>query len=89
MNKLAAMGTGAFGPPPFVSTYGGWGRAAVIMDGPRLGTLPAGAYVPPTKKTPMPRSRPNSTTANSDRRGLLIPSPPRRTWQPTTGLSST
>ncbi len=29
---------------PFVSTYGGRGRGAVIMDGPRLTTLPPGEF---------------------------------------------
>jgi len=29
---------------PFVSTYGGTGRGAVIMDGPRLATLPPGEF---------------------------------------------
>jgi len=29
---------------PFVSTYGGRGRGAVIMDGPRLATLPPGEF---------------------------------------------
>jgi hypothetical protein len=39
IDKLAGMMQDVFGTPPFVSTYGGWGRAAVLMDGPRLREL--------------------------------------------------
>lgn len=42
LQKLAGMAGRTFGQRPFVSTYGGWGRAAVIMAGPRLETLPPG-----------------------------------------------
>src|SRR5207249_4555316 len=42
VDNLAGMAGRAFGREPFVSTYGGWGRAAVIVAGPRLGTLPPG-----------------------------------------------
>jgi hypothetical protein len=34
----------AFDQEPLVSTYGGWGRAAVIMGGPRLRGLPEGQF---------------------------------------------
>jgi hypothetical protein len=47
VQKLADMAGHAFNQEPLVSTYGGWGRAAVIMVGPRLKTLPPrefGAY---------------------------------------------
>ena len=44
VDKLAGMVKMAFGQDTFVSTYGGWGRAAVIMDGPRLGQLPKGTF---------------------------------------------
>jgi len=46
VQKLANMAGHAFNQQPFVSTYGGWGRAAVIMVGPRLKTLPAGVFGP-------------------------------------------
>src|SRR5207237_10482805 len=46
IDKLAGMVGQAFGEEPLISTYGGWGRAAVIMDGPRLRTLPAGQFGP-------------------------------------------
>jgi hypothetical protein len=46
VQKLANMAGHAFNQEPFVSTYGGWGRAAVIMVGPRLATLPPGKIGP-------------------------------------------
>lgn len=39
IEKLAGMMTDVFGTAPFVSTYGGWGRAAVLIGGPRLGEI--------------------------------------------------
>ncbi len=45
VEKLADMVGHAFdNQEPLVSAYGGWGRASVIMDGPRLKTLPAGMF---------------------------------------------
>jgi SAM-dependent methyltransferase len=44
VDKLAGMVRNAFGQDPLVSAYGGWGRAAVIMAGPRLSTLPPGRF---------------------------------------------
>ncbi|HCJ36675.1 MAG TPA: hypothetical protein DHV65_20580, partial [Ktedonobacter sp.] len=46
VQKLANMAGHAFNQEPLVSTYGGWGRAATIMVGPRLRTLPAGMFGP-------------------------------------------
>lgn len=47
VDKLVDMTGHAFNnQEPFVSTYGGWGRAAVIMVGPRLATLPSGSLGP-------------------------------------------
>ncbi|GHO85338.1 spermidine synthase [Dictyobacter formicarum] len=40
IQKLVDMVGHTFNQEPFVSTYGGWGRAAVIMAGPRLAMLP-------------------------------------------------
>ncbi|HZO73615.1 MAG TPA: hypothetical protein VFB60_15550 [Ktedonobacteraceae bacterium] len=57
VDKLAGMAGRAFNQDPLVSTYGGWGRAAVIMAGPRLASLPPGAFgtyhenPPPDNKT--------------------------------------
>ena len=82
VDKLAGMVGTVFRPDPLVSTYGGWGRAAVIMDGPRLATLPPG------RVRPVSRERTRQPATCGDRRGLLsradAPSPP-----PTTGPSST
>jgi SAM-dependent methyltransferase len=39
LRKLAGMLETAFGQPPYVVSYGGWGRAGVLVDGPRLQTL--------------------------------------------------
>ncbi|MEO6889901.1 MAG: spermidine synthase, partial [Ktedonobacteraceae bacterium] len=47
VEKLVDMVGHAFNnQEPLVSTYGGWGRSAVIMDGPRLNTLPPGMFGP-------------------------------------------
>jgi hypothetical protein len=39
LRKLAGMLETAFGQPPYVVSYGGWGRAGVLVNGPRLQTL--------------------------------------------------
>ena len=44
VQKLATMAGNAFHQQPLVTTYGGSGRAAAIMAGPRLATLPAGEF---------------------------------------------
>jgi len=41
IEKLAGMVSATFGRDSFVSTYGGQGRGAVIINGPRLTTSPA------------------------------------------------
>lgn len=46
VQKLANMAGHAFNQQPLVSTYGGWGRGAVIMVGPRLNTLKPGQFGP-------------------------------------------
>ena len=46
VEKLVNMVGASFHQEPLVSTYGGWGRAAVIMAGPRLATLPSGTFGP-------------------------------------------
>jgi hypothetical protein len=40
VDKLVNMAGHVFNHEPLVTTYGGWGRAAVIMEGSRLATLP-------------------------------------------------
>ena len=44
VQKLADMAGNAFNQQPLVTTYGGWGRAAAIMAGPRLATIPKGKF---------------------------------------------
>jgi len=57
VQKLSDMVGNAFHQQPLVTTYGGTGRAAAIMAGPRLATLPDGEFgmyheqpVPPNSK---------------------------------------
>ena len=58
VEKLANMAGHAFNQEPLVSTYGGWGRAAVIMVGPRLATLPPGKIGPYHEQNPNAPGRP-------------------------------
>ena len=44
VQKLSDMVGNAFHQQPLVTTYGGTGRAAAIMAGPRLATLPDGEF---------------------------------------------
>ena len=44
VQKLADMVGNVFHQQPLVTTYGGSGRAAAIIAGPRLATLPAGQF---------------------------------------------
>lgn len=46
VQKLSDMAGNAFQQQPLVTTYGGWGRAAAIIVGPRLATLPPGEFGP-------------------------------------------
>jgi spermidine synthase len=46
VHKLAGMAEAAFGAPPYVTTYGAIGRAAVVMAGPRLARLDPALDVP-------------------------------------------
>ncbi len=47
VEKLADMAGHAFNnQQPLVTTYAGWGDAAVIMEGPRLNTIPQGTFGP-------------------------------------------
>ena len=46
IEKLAGMVSSAFGRDSFVSTYGGQGRGAVIVNGPRLTELPPDQFGP-------------------------------------------
>ncbi|MBI4492893.1 MAG: spermidine synthase [Chloroflexi bacterium] len=44
--KLAGMLERAFGRSPYVTTYGGWGKAAVLVSGPGMDQLPAALQRP-------------------------------------------
>lgn len=57
VQKLADMVGNVFHQQPLVTTYGGSGRAAAIMAGPRLATLPAGQFGPYHERT-VPRGSP-------------------------------
>jgi hypothetical protein len=46
IEKLASMVGRTFGRDSFVSTYGGHGRGAVIINGARLSEIPAGKFGP-------------------------------------------
>ncbi len=48
VRKLAGMVNTALGQPPYVTTYGQYGRAAVIMGGPRLAELDPQLNIPYT-----------------------------------------
>ena len=51
VRKLANMIEAAFGAPPFVTTYGYGGRAAVLMAGPRLALLDPSLNLPYAQTT--------------------------------------
>jgi len=65
VRKLAGMVEEAFGTPPYVTTYGVIGRAAVIMNGPRLKDLP------PELNTPYAER--DFGTGSSLGRGIQLP----------------
>jgi spermidine synthase len=46
IRKLAGMLGTAFGQPPYVVTYGAWGRAAVFVSGPRVTAAPENVRQP-------------------------------------------
>ena len=52
VQKLAGLSEDAFGQPPFVTTYGDWGRAAVILNGPGLSEVDP-ALLTPYSTTPV------------------------------------
>ncbi|MEP6810616.1 MAG: spermidine synthase [Chthoniobacterales bacterium] len=55
IEKLASMVGRAFGRPSFVSTYGGHGRGAVIINGPRLAEL-SGKEIAPYHEDTTPQA---------------------------------
>src|SRR5947208_5380183 len=57
IEKLASMVGRTFGRDSFVSTYGGQGRGAVIVNGPRLSEIPPGAFGPYREETFLPNEK--------------------------------
>lgn len=57
IEKLAGMVSRTFGHDSFVSTYGGQGRGAVIINGPRLADSSAAKMGPYREETPADPSR--------------------------------
>jgi SAM-dependent methyltransferase len=57
IEKLASMVGRTFGRDSFVSTYGGQGRGAVIINGPRLSEIPVGAFGPYREETFSPAEK--------------------------------
>jgi len=57
VEKLASMVGRVFARDSFVSTYGGQGRGAVIVNGPRLSEIPVGAFGPYRETTSSPADK--------------------------------
>ena len=57
IEKLASMVGRTFARDSFVSTYGGQGRGAVIVNGPRLTEIPASAFGPYREETVSPTDK--------------------------------
>jgi hypothetical protein len=70
LRKLAGMLETAFGQPPYAMSYGGWGRAGVLVDGPRLQTLIAQR---PDLAQPYTEVRAPQPQLNEDPNAILLP----------------
>jgi hypothetical protein len=70
IRKLAGMLQDAFGQPPFVESFGGWGRAGVMVNGPRLSTLLAQR---PDLAQPYTEIRAPTPQLNEDPNAILLP----------------
>jgi hypothetical protein len=70
LRKLAGMLETAFGQPPYVISYGGWGRAGVLVDGPRLQTL---LQQKPEMNAPYKEVRSPTPELNEDPNAILLP----------------
>jgi hypothetical protein len=60
----------SFGQPPFVESFGGWGRAGVLVDGPRLPLLLAQR---PDLAQPYTEIRAPTPQLNEDPNAILLP----------------
>ncbi|HEV7664431.1 MAG TPA: hypothetical protein VGQ62_12905 [Chloroflexota bacterium] len=70
LRKLAGMLETAFGQPPYALSYGGWGRAGVLVNGPRLNTLLAQK---PELNQPYQVLRAPTPQLNEDPNAILLP----------------
>jgi hypothetical protein len=70
LRKLAGMLETAFGQPPYVISYGGWGRAGVLVNGPRLQTLLAQR---PELTQPYQETRAPTPQFDEDPNAILLP----------------
>jgi spermine/spermidine synthase len=70
IRKLAGMLETAFGQAPYVESFGGWGRAGVLVDGPRLQTLLAQR---PDLAQPYAEIRAPTPQFNEDPNAILLP----------------
>jgi SAM-dependent methyltransferase len=70
LRKLAGMLQAAFDQPPYALSYGGWGRAGVLVDGPRLQTLLAQR---PDLTKPYEQIRAPTPELNEDPNAILLP----------------
>jgi hypothetical protein len=70
LRKLAGMLQSAFGQAPYAMSYGGWGRAGVLVDGPRLQTL---LTQRPELTQPFVVTRAPTPLLNEDPNAILLP----------------
>ena len=70
IRKLAGMLETSFGTPPYVQSFGGWGRAGVLVDGPRLETLLAQR---PDMSQPYTEIRAPTPQLGEDPDAILLP----------------
>jgi hypothetical protein len=70
LRKLAGMLETAFGQPPYAESYGGWGRAGVLVNGPRLKTLLAQK---PDLNQPYREIRTPTPEFDEDPNAILLP----------------
>jgi SAM-dependent methyltransferase len=70
LRKLAGMLESSFGQPPYAMSYGGWGRAGVLVDGPRLQTLLSQR---PDLNQPFRQVRTPTPQLNEDPNAILLP----------------
>ncbi len=70
LRKLGEMTELAFGQAPYVVSYGGWGRAGVVVNGPRLATL---LQREPALAQPYAETRSPAPQLDEDPNAILLP----------------